>query len=140
MHRQDIACSINWTCLLCLLLFTLFIALYFAGTYILYGIIILSSPGYNTTTGCPNDKPKCWMNHNRMVCYENHMEYCYMLGCPTAMGFVIGIGVLLYIIYCSCKCLCTKKITNESQKNDDELIYIAADTLSPGPLILKNVI
>lgn len=51
-----------------LLIFILLVALYFVGVYTTYGIILISHPGYNTTTGCPNDNPKCSVYFEGLLC------------------------------------------------------------------------
>lgn len=95
MQYHYISHTINWKYyLVCLIIFCLFIALYFAGTYILYGIDLLINPGYNTTTGCPIGKQTC---DKKMTCYENNMWACYFLGLP-AIIIVLQIIILVFAI------------------------------------------
>ena len=106
-------------CFYILLIFLIMIPLYFIEVYIFYGIVIISHPGYNTTTGCPNDNPKCSVYFEGLLCYKNHMEFCYI------MGWVIWMLSLpfIYLISIFCPQCNSKNIS-------DALIYTENDTLT----------
>ena len=109
-----------------ILLIFLMIPIYFVEVYAIYGIDILSHPDYNTTTGCPDNKPKCLIYAETLLCYENHMVKCYALG---GVIFLLTYSLLIYLVPCLCP-IDKSKITNESQKLKDVLLYPKNYTLS----------
>lgn len=76
--------------------------LYYIGVNITFSIIKSNYPGYNITTGCPLDIPKCAKDQH-MSCYEENMTGCYIFGIITVvilitiLVFIVVLAVLLYI-------------------------------------------
>ena len=66
--------------------------IYYLSFSLTYGIIYLVHTDYNFTTGCPIKNPNCT---DFILCYENNMTVCYIIG----MFITLGIMMIIFIGY-----------------------------------------
>jgi hypothetical protein len=74
------------------------VTLHYTGTYLLFGFIVAGSPNNNRITGCPDGTIECY-RHQKMVCYQEDMSFCHMLGLvtlfATILGLLFGLGIII---------------------------------------------
>uniref|UniRef100_A0A6C0C7E2 Uncharacterized protein n=1 Tax=viral metagenome TaxID=1070528 RepID=A0A6C0C7E2_9ZZZZ len=88
---RECCCGTLWTIVGIILVAGVIVALHYLGTYLLFGFVIAAHPDYNRVTGCaPNFYPNCWP-HEKMMCSQEDMYMCHLLGLITLIGVIIGL-------------------------------------------------
>jgi hypothetical protein len=75
------------------------VALHYLGTYLLFGFIIATHQDNNRVNGCPNNMNDCY-SYQKMICYQEKMEFCHLFGLVTLLGVILGIIVAGVIVTC----------------------------------------
>jgi len=91
-------CGCTWATIgIIILVAGILVALQYIGTYLLFGFIIAGSPNHNRTTGCPNGVDTC--TFGKMLCYQEDMFFCHILGIITLMLIIIGLIIAIVLCY-----------------------------------------
>lgn len=77
---------------------TFVLLVHYIGTYILFGIVIASSPNHNSVTGCPSGTDSC-TNHQKLLCYQQYMTACHILGIVTFMAMLLFLFIICMLFY-----------------------------------------
>lgn len=72
---------------------------YFIGVGLSLGFYMADHPGYNFTSGCPDGRAECG-NNEKMGCYLNNLDSCYILGILTALGLILGVPTIILLLWC----------------------------------------
>ena len=88
----------------------IYIIVYFISFGITYGVVIMTHPNYNISTGCPNDMDDCPTycspndvgcgNNKKMLCYSQHLGICILPPLITA-SIICGFITVCMIFYMS---------------------------------------